>query len=386
MKHDGVARFVGKKDLNNALWQVRETSLFIDFVMTDYLTFSTELELADSFGKAGFNYYYADLDINEALDAWDGDEYGTVKFRIGKILVPFLSFNENKPNFKQHLMSQPFTAWMFAPVIPTAIKFDGFGWSDYGLTLNWARAFDDAGVLDIKFSLIQGLQSAMVLDSNAVTLNVPTAIKPTVRPRDGLLQNENLSLGDNNSNLAMVGKISFGLFALPIDFGVSLYKGAWDDAGQYDISMYGFHFNYIEPDWTIRGEYARANVEQPPGINPVTATGPATINMSTGNYSMNAWYVEGTVIAFRYGPDKTRYVRAIIRYDEVDSNNKATFTPFDRSRITAGLEWEFLRNIRFRYEWQRSTLHSFDNAPAPYILSGGKEYIRMNMLSVIAYF
>ena len=93
------------------------------------------------------------------------------------------------------------------------------------------------------------------------------------------------------------------------------------------------------------------------------------------------FYVEGSVVPLRW--EGERFLRLVARFDNVDTNDKAIFTPFDRSRITVGFEWQFGRNTRFRYEWQRSKVHDFDKAPMPYKLAGGKEIIQMHMPSVI---
>ena len=77
------------------------------------------------------------------------------------------------------------------------------------------------------------------------------------------------------------------------------------------------------------------------------------------------------------------FVRIVTRYDDVDTNDKIAFTPFDRARITLGGEWEFAYNSRLRYEWQRTTIDDFGRAPPPYRNAGGKEHIQMHMASVI---
>jgi len=131
-----------------------------------------------------------------------------------------------------------------------------------------------------------------------------------------------------------------------------------------------------------------ADVEQTPGINPVVGvTGPnPTSNQTTGDYKMNALYVEGSVIPLRYGPNGDRYLRVIYRYDDVDTNDKASFTPFDRSRHTYGAEWQFAKNTRLRYEYQDHTLDDFDRAPAPFIAAGGERNVTMHMASIIFWF
>ncbi len=394
MVHDGTPQFTNSF-LDKPLIQIREASLFTDILVTPDLMFSSELELSYDLSttrngnrpnrfEALFNYYYLEYDISSALD-WDTDEYGSLSIRAGRILVPFLSYNENKPNFKQNLMTQPFTAWQLAPVNNVAASFDQFGWTDVGGTINWNRVMGEEGLLDVKFSIINGLSSNQrVLDNNGSQL----ITGPTVRPRDGLANAKSDwdDLEDGNDSLATVLKVSYTPFKWPVDVGVSWYNGKWDPDNDQNLSMWGVHFNYLEKDWTFKFEYVKADVEQTAGIDPFAGSGPASINTSSGDYNMFAWYVEGSFIPFRYGPDEIYYVRLIARWDEVDTNDKAVFTPFDRSRLTLGSEWEFLKNVRLRYEWQWNMIHNFENAPAQFRAAGGKENIYMHMISFIAFF
>ncbi len=398
MNHDGVPKIVGK-NLNKPLFQIREASLFADITMTGDLVFSTELETSYDFSsksssgredrfKALFNYYYIDYDIASAAN-WDTDVSGSLSIRFGRILVPFLSYNENKPSFRQFLMSQPFTAWQLAPAIDITSRFHQFGWTDTGISINWSRTLGGHGLFDLKISAINGLASNQVaLDSVTVQLNQPGMIKPTIRPRDGLgaTHSDWDNFKDNNSNKAVVLKASYAPFSVPLNFGISLYKGTWDKANEQQLTMKGVHLNYLHKSWTLKGEFVQANVEQIAGLNLVLAPGPIALNQTTGNYALRAWYIEGSYVAYRYGENESHFIRLITRFDDVDTNNKAEFTPFDRSRITLGLEWSFLKNMRLRYESQKHRIHSFDKAPAPYLAAGGKESITMNMLSLIAYF
>jgi len=396
MRHDGTPNLVGK-DLNATLFQIREASIFVDFSISESVTFSTELEMSYDFSDKNdsgrddafeslLNYYYLDVDISNAMN-WDTDESGNLKLRFGRILVPFLHYNENKPNFKQSLMSQPFTAWQLAPVNNVAGSFQQFGWTDAGLSINWSYIIEDQGLFDLKFSVINGLGSESgVLDSNSIQLDPGGMMKPTVRPRDGLVnaRSDWDELSDVNSDKALVLKLSYVPFSLPLNLGISWYDGAWDADEVNNLSMRGFHANYLSQDWAFKAEYLVADVEQTAGINIVTAPGPAMLNASTGDYQMSAWYLEGAYTAYRYGNDY--FVKLILRLDAVDTNDEAKFTPFDRSRYTLGVEWEFIRNIRMRMEYQKSKIDNFDNAPAPFIAAGGQEEIQMTMLSLIVYF
>ena len=131
MNHDGVPVFADK-DINDPLFQIREASVFADIVVTENILFSTELEMSYDFSnrqtsnrdhrfKARLNDFYVDFDVGSMMDF----ESGSLNVRFGRILVPFVQYNENKPNFKQSLMSQPFTSWQIAPVNNVATSLAG---------------------------------------------------------------------------------------------------------------------------------------------------------------------------------------------------------------------------------------------------------------------
>lgn len=398
MNHNGMPKTIGK-NLNKPLFQMREASIFADIVLTDYLIFSTELEMSYEFSskdtsnrkdrfEALLNYYYFSYDLTDHFGL-DSDVFGNVNLRAGRILVPFLNYNENKPNFRQNLMSQPFTAWLLVPVNDVASSFEQFGWSDTGVSFSWSQTTGDQGLFDAKVSVINGLgNESAVLDSNALQLDPPGMMKPTVRPRDGLANAKSDwdEFSDVNGNKAVVVKLSWASFSFPLNLGISWYKGAWNQEGNHDLILKGFHFNYQRRNWGFTGEYVRADVEQTAGINVVTAMGPGSINTSTGDYEMAAWFVEGSYVPLRYGEADERFVKVVFRADDVDTNNKALFTPFDRSRVTLGMEWGFLPDIRFRFEVQRHSLDDFDKAPIAFMNAGGEEHVTMYMASLIAYF
>lgn len=145
-----------KQDLNEAFGQLREFSLFLDVPLSEELLASAEIEFGDNGTAATLTYAYMTYQATDWL-----------KIKAGKILVPFLRYNEQKPNFLQNLMSQPFTAWQLAPVNGIPMTFKGFGWSDVGVQVG-LQSTRDFGAFELKLAAINGLGSD---DPNALDAN-----------------------------------------------------------------------------------------------------------------------------------------------------------------------------------------------------------------------
>ncbi len=370
----GMPETVEQNSLRNTTMQIREFTLYFDFTITDRIIASVELESGRNAKIYESNYAYIEAEATDNL-----------KLRIGKLLVPFLYYNENKPNFKQYLMSQPFTAWNFAPVIGAPVETHGYGWSDVGVMLEWYGEMGESGLFSIKTAVINGISSENnALDAGTIQL-ADGAMQPVVRNRTGLLHNEEDQAAiDNNNSKAVVFKAVYKSIENPLEVGASFYRGAWNNRGDKYLTMYGVHLNWLGRNFGLRSEYGLASVQQDAGYDPVAEeglTGPAALNTTTGDYGMKAFFVELSFIPKRWQGE--RFLRLIGRFDDVDTNDQAAFTPFDRSRFTAGLEWQFAKGVRARFESQYSKIDSFDQAPAPYRNAGGKEVITLSMASII---
>lgn len=397
MKHDGAPLLVGK-DVNDTMFQVREFSFFVDVSLTSNLIFSTELELNADFSddettggnddfSSSLNFYYFDYLLSDSFD-WDMDTYGAFSVRAGRILLPFLDYNLHKPNFQQSLMSQPFTAWQLSPVNNVPLSFQQFGWTDLGVNLHWEYETEAGSFWVVDLSVINGLgNDVAVLDSNSIQLDAGMMM-PTVRPRDGLgnARSDWDDLSDVNDDKAVVLRAFYQLSDIPLALSFSWYKGKWDADEQHNLEMYGLGFDYKRNKFRLKGEWVNADVEQTMGINPVTATGPAMLNMSTGDYQMSSWFIEPSYKVMEYGEKNQNYLTLVARYDTVQTNDQAAFSPFHRDRVTAGLEWGFFTNMALRLEFQQHTLKDFSAAPAPFIAAGGSEKIDMSMASIIVRF
>jgi len=73
--------------------------------------------------------------------------------------------------------------------------------------VNWTRPASDFGIVEVKLAIINGIESEVeILDSNAIRLD-DGMMRPWVRPRDGLIQNEGPNWGGNsNGKFAVVDK------------------------------------------------------------------------------------------------------------------------------------------------------------------------------------
>ncbi len=361
-------------DLNSPFIQLREFSIFLEAPLSERLVASAEIEAGDNGGRFTLNYGYVEIMAAEWLE-----------WKAGKILVPFLAYNERKANQYQSLMSQPFTAWQLAPVSGRAMDTHGLGWSDIGFQVDM-KSRRDAGVLDFKLAVINGLGSD---DPNALDANYAyfeDGMPGEVRPRDGLAQNEFADRHtDNNGTSAAVAKLTYLNTGSLVraEFGLSFYYGNWDPNDLHSLTMYGAHFRLEGRKWELAGEAGLARVEQEADLFADGDTLSLMPNRTTGNYGMNAWYVEAAARVAEYGED--HWVKLIARYDEVDTNDQVGFTPFDRSRFTAGLEWQFDQNARLRYEFQQSTIHDYMIAMGT-VRDSVPENPSMHMLSVIFWF
>jgi hypothetical protein len=372
MHPHGMPATVELPNSNNSILQLREFTFFVDAAVSETVVASTELEIGNNGSVVSANYAYADVQLLDAIGA-----------KVGKILVPFLSSNENKINHRQALMSQPFTAWNLAPVNGTPLTVRGFGWSDVGISLEVHRPLGKLGLVWFRVSVINGLGSdSAVLDADTMELDSG----PTIRTRDGLMSNEPSSaLQDNNHNKAIVASISLLPIDSTFDLGASYYQGKWDEEDEKNLRMWGVYANRLGRDWTLRAEYVQAEVEQEEGVLlPGVADLPNRLFHSTGDYGLRAWYVELSRVALRWGP--TKWLRGIVRADDVDTNDRVEFTPFDRSRLTYGLEYQFQSQTRLRVEYQQSRIDAFESAPTPYVQSGGNERPHTTMVSMIFWF
>ena len=67
---------------------------------------------------------------------------------------------------------------------------------------------------------------------------------------------------DNNEDKAFGGRANL-IFLDVLEIGSSAYRGAWDDAGDHDLTMIGAHLLAQTPVVEVYGQYARATSQNP---------------------------------------------------------------------------------------------------------------------------
>jgi len=138
---------------------------------------------------------------------------------------------------------------------------------------------------------------------------------------------------DNNDAKSFGFRLS-GIIADRWEAGASYYRGAWDDDGDLNLSMYGFHLLGKIGDFNIFAEYARSTSE-----NPI----PIEEGKADGYFIQASYLINGKL-------------RPTVRYgtlDYLDRGDLLGRSPRDSDKkITAlGLNYYLTRAIVFKLEY-----------------------------------
>jgi len=138
---------------------------------------------------------------------------------------------------------------------------------------------------------------------------------------------------DNNDAKSFGYRIS-GVFQDRWELGTSLYHGAWDDEGIYDVDMLGFHFLGKAGDFKLYAEYARALSENPG-------------QKDKGN--MDGYFIQGSYLFL----GKFRTSARFGNLDYLDLGNLLGRKPtdYDRTILALGLNYYLTNSIVFKAEY-----------------------------------
>lgn len=150
-----------------------------------------------------------------------------VAVKVGAMLTPFNRFDE----FHDPIMNQVITRPQMSREIGVS------AWKDVGVDLH-----------------------------GYVGLGEQTSLSFDVYTTNGLGAGANLrgsrQYRDNNEELAFGSRLSV-LYGDVLEVGASGYRGAWDDAGNHDLTLFGSHLLLRTSLAELYGEWARATSENP---------------------------------------------------------------------------------------------------------------------------
>jgi len=157
--------------------------------------------------------------------------------RIGAMLTPFNRFDEFHGPLENFLITRP----------QMSREIGVSAWKEVGINLHGNVFLHENFYLNYDAYAINGLGSGSRLRSSR-------------------------HYRDNNDAKSLGFRIS-GVYADRWEAGVSYYQGAWDDAGDFNLSMYGLHLMGRIGELSFFAEYANSRSENPEPIEEGKADG-----------------------------------------------------------------------------------------------------------------
>ncbi len=218
--------------------------------------------------------------------------------RIGAMLTPFNRFDEFHGPLENLLVTRP----------QMSREIGVSAWKEVGVDLHGNIFLHEDFYLNYDVYAINGLGSG-------------SSLRKSRHYRD-------------NNNAKSLGFRLSGVFADRIEAGISYYSGAWDDEGDHNLSMYGFHLMGKVGDFNCFAEYSHSNSENPDPIEEGKADG----------YFIQASYlIDGKF-------------RPTVRYGTLDYLDRGDLlgrspTDYETKVIALGFNYYLTRAIVFKFEY-----------------------------------
>jgi hypothetical protein len=295
---------------------------FIYTSVTDYLHVSAEIEFEhggfvaggeETDGEIKIEYAVTDLTIADALN-----------FRGGLILAPLGAFNLYHDSPLNDLTSRPLVD---RDIIPTTLSEAGAGF--FGSFYP-----NDVWTVSYEAYAVNGFNESVIVDADD-----PESIDLRVREGRGSARS------DNNNPRSFVGRLHVSP-RLGLDFGASAHSGAFDDAGDQNLTIAAFDGRFRTGALELQGEYAMVSAD----VDGIT-TVDRIAESQRGLYGQAAFhFLNGAINRF---PESVW--TAVARYDWVDYDSDLDG---DDSRIaTAGLNFRPIEDCAFKFDvawrWNR---------------------------------
>ncbi len=247
--------------------------------------------------------------------------------RGGLVLTPLGKLNLVHDTPLQDLTNRPLVSQF---VIPTTLTEAGFGF--FGTVYP-----TELQKVDYEVYVVNGFNGTRTnttqtanLTTGAVTTTTSKTQGGNITAAGGLRNARGLQKSDNNNNKALVGRIGYSP-RLGYELGVSGHSGAYDDAGDNDLTITAVDAAAQFGPLEILGEAAQAKVERGAGISQTAVPG-----------RLNGYYGQAN---FHFLQDKLRpgsTFTAVFRYDEYDTDLSGRTT-----RETYGLNFRPVEDTVF---------------------------------------
>lgn len=218
--------------------------------------------------------------------------------RIGAILAPFNRFDDFHAPLENMLVTRP----------QMSREIGVSAWKDVGIDLHGNIFISDDVYLNYDAYMINGLGNGNRLRSSR-------------------------QYRDNNDAKSLGYRVS-GVFQDNWELGTSLYHGAWDDEGNHDVNLLGFHFLGRLGEFKLYAEYAKALSENPDPMD---------------KGKMDGYFIQGSYLFL----GKFRTSARIGNLDYLDLGNLLGRNPtdFDRMVLALGLNYYLTNSIVFKFEY-----------------------------------
>ncbi len=237
------------------------------------------------------------------LDVWI---FRNAALRIGAILTPFNRFDEFHAPLLNFLITRP----------QMSREIGSSAWKDVGIDFHGNLFVSKDLNFNYDLYVINGLGSGSRLRSSR-------------------------QYRDNNDAKSFGFRLS-SVFLDKLEAGVSFYQGAWDDAGDLDLNLYGVHLMGKIGNLDIRAEYALARSENPEIIEPGVPT-----NLEKGK--ADGYFIQASYLI-------NGKFRPTVRYGTLDYLDRGNLfgrkpTDYDTKVIALGLNYYLSQSIVFKVEY-----------------------------------
>ncbi len=252
----------------------------------------------DSDGEIKLEFATVDISFNEALN-----------YRGGVILSPLGRLNLQHDSPLNDLTNRPLVD---NAIIPTTLSEAGMGF--FGTFYP-----SEASLLGYELYAVNGFNSATAT---------------SIRSGRGSQRT------DNNEEKSLVGRLNYSPF-LGLDLGASFHRGAYDDAGENNLTILALDGDFNRGPLELKGEFARASVDGAPADEQFGYYAQAGYHFLPG--AVQRFPNSIFTAVFRYdfidleARDETRYTFGVNFRPEEDTALKLDYEIYDRDDALNGI-------------------------------------------------